>query len=514
MSNGGLCSSARPAVKNTRPPTTCQASHHGCHASTMPLNDSVPAAIATDAAASTNGSSYDISWAATRIPPSRLNLFALAQPPIRVPTTPTPITASAKNSPTSRSSPTRPGPSGITSRTTRYGSSATAGASLKTVRSAAVGTTSSFCTNFTPSAMSCAQPWKPPAYIGPTRDCMCAIALCSTCPTNSGSTRNAASTRTSRSTTSSTSAIAVLPGWGLPVGHRPGGAPAPWGRSLGTWPGTRSASGADRRTGGSDRERVGGRRPRCTRTPLLGLGSTGWPGPSTRGHRLVALATFPWLLGAGPRLGHAGGEHEVLAQRVALEAVGQQERRQRQHSTTGSEVDAEHLVGLPLVPPGAGEDVGDRLEHWGVARHQRAQHKMVDGSRAVVGQVAHDPEPVGQLVDGGKPVEEGAAEPVTRGRDGLDPPRGRHVHRDRPAPLVHAGLVIEQIDVHRTHRVRPRLRGTRHVTASGGGVTRPRVTEAASWDRYRVTSDSPSIFSRSLRMPWSSASGRGGQPGT
>jgi ATP-dependent Clp protease ATP-binding subunit ClpX len=49
----------------------------------------------------------------------------------------------------------------------------------RTQESAADGITSSFWTNLTPSAISCAQPWNRPAYIGPTRPCMCAITLCS-----------------------------------------------------------------------------------------------------------------------------------------------------------------------------------------------------------------------------------------------------------------------------------------------------------------------------------------------
>ena len=81
--------------------------------------------------------------------------------------------------PTDRSCAVCPGPTGIVMSTNRYGSSATAGASSNTRRSARAGTTASFCANFTPSATSCAQPWNPPAYIGPSRDCMCAIALCS-----------------------------------------------------------------------------------------------------------------------------------------------------------------------------------------------------------------------------------------------------------------------------------------------------------------------------------------------
>ena len=89
------------------------------------------------------------------------------------------IVASAKKPPTDRSWTLCRGPTGMTTSTNRYGSSATAGASSNTRRSARAGTTDSFCANFTPSATSCAQPWNPPAYIGPSRDCMWAIALCS-----------------------------------------------------------------------------------------------------------------------------------------------------------------------------------------------------------------------------------------------------------------------------------------------------------------------------------------------
>src|SRR5919198_677194 len=140
MSNGGRRSSASPATKNTAAPIACQGSHHHRHASTMPGSDSVPAAIAADEAANTMGSSYDSSWAATRMPPSRLYLFALAQPAMIAPSTATPIIASAKKSPRSRLRATwSPGPIGTTTRTTRYGTSATAGASANTHRSAAAG---------------------------------------------------------------------------------------------------------------------------------------------------------------------------------------------------------------------------------------------------------------------------------------------------------------------------------------------------------------------------------------
>src|SRR3954451_4063551 len=268
------------------------------------------------------------------MPPSRLNLFALDQPPMSVPMTPTPMTARTKNSPMSRSSPTRPGPIGTTRSATRYGSRANAGAIWKIVRSAPAGTTSSFCTNFTPSATSCAQPWNIPAYIGPTRLCMCAIALCSTCPTSSGSTRNAAITTSTRSSASTSSGIGAL------LGRAVGGA----------------------------------------RTPLLGRGDARRAGPATRrgaGRRVVALAG---LLGAGPGLGDPRGEHELLAQRVTLELLGQEQLVQREHRTGVAEVDAEHLVGLLLVPPGTREHVGQRVDDRLVARHQGAYEEVLDAA--------------------------------------------------------------------------------------------------------------------------------------
>jgi hypothetical protein len=89
------------------------------------------------------------------------------------------ITASTKNRPESRSAPTMPGASGMAARAAMYGRIATIGAHSNTRRSAAAGTTLSFWMNFTPSATNCAQPWNAPAYIGPSRDCMCAITLCS-----------------------------------------------------------------------------------------------------------------------------------------------------------------------------------------------------------------------------------------------------------------------------------------------------------------------------------------------
>ncbi len=57
MSNGGRRISATPATKKITSAGACQISHHGCQACTIPGRLSVPAAIATLAAASTSGSS-------------------------------------------------------------------------------------------------------------------------------------------------------------------------------------------------------------------------------------------------------------------------------------------------------------------------------------------------------------------------------------------------------------------------------------------------------------------------
>ena len=68
---------------------------------------------------------------------------------------------------------------------------------------------------------------------------------------------------------------------------------------------------------------------------------------------------------------------------------------------------------------------------------------MVDRAGAVVGQVAHHPEPVGELVDRGQPVEEGAVEAVAGDLDGGHPVLEGYVDRDRAEPVVDRGRVPE-----------------------------------------------------------------------
>ena len=206
--------------------------------------------------------------------------------------------------------------------------SATAGASLNTVRSAAAGTMSSFCANFTPSATSCAQPWKPPAYIGPRRDCMCAIALCSVWPTSSGSTRKTPSTSTTRSTASSRSltappsgraAVGPTPrGPGTPADAPCDGSDPPHGRAASDSPGSlapgqalaaRAASTKSLRSGWPSKPSGSSSGTRCgwpskVRPNISNVSRSCHEAPAkTPGHRREPRI----------RAGHPGAQQEVLA---------------------------------------------------------------------------------------------------------------------------------------------------------------------------------------------------------
>src|SRR3954470_11075332 len=179
---------------------------------------------------------------------------------------------------------------------------------MKIRRSAAVGTVSSFWANFTPSATSCAQPWNPPAYIGPSRDCMCAMTLCSAWPTRSGRVRNATEVRT----------IAMTSRMRAPP------------------------------------------RGNTRREVLTAAGSPA-----------AAPARF---LRARPGLGDPRGQDEVLAQRVALEPVGQQ---QRLEVRVTFEDDSEHLEGLAFVPVRAAVDPGRGGQNRLLARGERTDQDVV-----------------------------------------------------------------------------------------------------------------------------------------
>ncbi len=225
---------------------------------------------------------------------------------------------------------------------------------------------------------------------------------------------------------------------------------------------------------------------------------------------MLGLAGF---LGARPGLGDPGREDEVLAQRVALEPVREEEVVQ---PGMIREVHTEHLVRLAFVPGCARVDVDGGRQRRGVVRHRGAQQQAPYRSQG--GDMRGDAESRARFVDRAQPVEEGAAETVARGLEGGDPGGGRYVdgqdavrllgHRVRAEELLGAGG--EPAD--RGHRSSP------SPATGAGGRTSPLRSAAADGRSppvaYRSPSDSRAIFSWSFRIPWSSASGRGGQPGT
>src|SRR5665811_419074 len=185
--------------------------------------------------------------------------------------------------------------------------------------------------------------------MGPTRLCMCAIVLCSIWPTTSGSMRNAPSTTRQRKMTSKMSSIGGLP------------------------------------------------------SPILGIGNP-WRTHAAPARRVCGIGVgLPRLLRTGPGLGDPCGEDEFLAEWVAFEAVGQQQRIE-----FVAEVDAEHLMRFALMPGGAGKDLSERRDARIVARDQRCDEQVVgEPWVSEFGEVDDDAEPVGMFVDGGQPVEVG-----------------------------------------------------------------------------------------------------------
>ena len=247
---------------------------------------------------------------------------------------------------------------------------------LEDGRSAAAGVMSSFWTNFTPSATSWAHPWKPPAYIGPSRPCMCAITLCSVCPTSSGRTRKAARTPTVRRTTSRAGLIGAWRAWSSRpprrVGHTGRGDLAP-------------APGAPARPGRSVRSV-----PAAPRRPPPAPWPPATPCSPARRGRTTCAAACP----RSPRAAAAGAA------------------RGPEPSSNPSKLDAEHLVRLALVPGRAGPQVGEARHRPPLGRPgcARAAGAASRAPERAVDQVADDVEPGGLgvvgLVDGAEPVEE------------------------------------------------------------------------------------------------------------
>src|SRR6266498_2761691 len=144
---------------------------------------------------------------------------------------------------------------------------------------------------------------------------------------------------------------------------------------------------------------------------------------------MIATVLLPWFLGPGPDLGLPGQQGEFLAERVALELLGQQQLGQ---VGVAVEAHAEQLGGLALVPVGSRPQVVQGRQVPAVARHQRAELHVVP----VVGgvHVQHHADAGGLLVHAAEEVEEvagqlgvapqelgGAAPVVPRHRDGQQP---------------------------------------------------------------------------------------------
>src|SRR5215207_3029526 len=122
------------------------------------------------------------------------------------------------------------------------------------------------------------------------------------------------------------------------------------------------------------------------------------------GCRLLATLLSRFL-GPRPGLGLPGQQGELLAQRVALELLGQQQLGQ---VGVAVEADAEQLGRLPLVPVGAGPQVADGRQVATIAGDHHAQLEVV----AVAGRVdvQHHPDAGGLLVDPAQEVEEVAGQ--------------------------------------------------------------------------------------------------------
>ena len=294
--------------------------------------------------------------------------------------------------------------------------------------------TLSFCMNFTPSATSWAQPWKRPAYIGPTRLCMCAICLCSIWPTSSGSVMNAPITRTHRSTTSRRSLIGGLASCTQSSGT-PGG---------------------------------------FIRRPPVRL-ATSWsdsPGSFAPGQALTTREASTNSLRSGWPSNPSGSSSG---------------------SSGSAEVDAEHLVGLALVPRGAGVDVGDGRHGGRLGVQERRDQQVVPRIRARSRcATRRNPSP--------------PRRPPTASRSTCSRRRGaRRACRARRRARRRGAAA----------RTRWRRGSRRSIMGPPDWAGRVWESAATTWSaRYRSARFSWAIWFCSVTMPCSSASGRGGQPGT
>jgi hypothetical protein len=107
--------------------------------------------------------------------------------------------------------------------------------------------------------------------------------------------------------------------------------------------------------------------------PLVRVGDAGREHLAAFGAAVVGLARF---LRAGPGLGYAGRQDEVLAEGVAFEGFREEEVVQ---CRVALEVDAEHFVRLAFVPGGARVDVDGGGEYRGLVRDRRTDEESAYG---------------------------------------------------------------------------------------------------------------------------------------
>ena len=345
--------------------------------------------------------------------PSRAYLFALDQPAISVPSTPTALAASTNSSPASRSAPTHVADSGIAASATMYGTSATAGASLKTLPVGGgrddlllLGELHPVGDQLGPAVEPAGVHRAEPA-LHVRHHLVLGLADDQRQDEEGHHHRHRpdhdVDHRAERRSPGQTSVV--------PSGHPrgPGGS------------GGAAAAAAGSCSQVSDPAR---------RSPAAS--SARGPRPST--------PPAPW---PRPRLQRPGGQHEGLAQRGALEALGQQQRAQAEAGAVveAVELDAEHLEGLALVPgharprPRSGWAPAGRRPARGCAAASggRGRSSRRRAARRPPRRVAV------RLVDRGQPVQEVHPENVAGVRGGLDPALARDVHAGRTGAVRGCG---------------------------------------------------------------------------
>src|SRR6266540_5196912 len=158
---------------------------------------------------------------------------------------------------------------------------------------------------------------------------------------------------------------------------------------------------------------------------------------------MIATVLLPWFLGPGPDLGLPGQQGEFLAQRVAVELLGQQQLGQ---VGVAVEAHAEQLGGLALVPVGSRPQVVQGRQVPAVARHQRAELHVVP----VVGgvHVQHHADAGGLLVHAAEEVEEVAGQLGVAPQElgGAAPVPRRHRDGEQPVGEVVVEPLLTELD--------------------------------------------------------------------